>query len=122
MLEAFLAGSASDRRARGYSYPYDEDQPVLEPRQMTQWAVALAADPELSTYLESPDMAEKAPQCRLMLAALTGDWAGLENLLKPQIEGGTVAPQLWKLWPRCSSARATGSRPRRPWSSLAAPS
>jgi tetratricopeptide (TPR) repeat protein len=112
MLEVFLSGARTEEQSSrynpyayaqaryGYTYSGDDEggpAPGM-PSRMTQWAAALVADPDLTTYLEDPAIAERADQARLMLASATGDWAGVESLLRPQIEAGTIDPVAWQMW------------------------
>jgi tetratricopeptide (TPR) repeat protein len=114
MLECFVRrnGATGSSRSRGspyYSnqaYPgyygdgEDESDPGTAENEMSRWALALAQDPQLSTYLADPSLADRAGECKIMLATLTGDWVALEPLLRKRIEAGTPDPVIWTLWSR----------------------
>jgi tetratricopeptide (TPR) repeat protein len=101
MLECFQRGAADaegSSRYQRYSYPGDENDQSHQAEGMSEWAAVIAGDPGLATYLAEPALAGRAEECRLMLAALTGDWATLDKSLKEKIDGGTTDPLIWRLW------------------------
>jgi tetratricopeptide (TPR) repeat protein len=99
MLEAFNQTAGADQSSR-YSYGYDAGygNESTDPSKMNQWAAALCADPEITTYLASPEALDHGGEYRTMLSALTGDWAGLETSLSPRVTGGSHDPVVWTLW------------------------
>jgi tetratricopeptide (TPR) repeat protein len=104
MLEVYLSGSRGEDDESRYARYYAQYSGAADDGsgrgagRMNDWATALAADPELTSYLEEPAMAGRADQAKIMLASLTGDWSGLEGLLRPQIDARTVDPLTWQLW------------------------
>lgn len=102
LVEGFLLTSGADPFAGGRQPYYDPDDEsggrMADPNPMIRLAAEFAADVELSSYLQDGSLADRQWEVKLMLASLTGDWAGLERLLKARIDEGSPEPLVWRWW------------------------